>query len=189
MAADILLFKANEVPIGKDQVSHLEMAKDIAQRFNHHHKKTLVEPEGVLYKNIDVILGLDGRKMSKSYDNTIPLCCSEKKLHKLIKGIITDSADRNSPKDPDTSTIYHYYKNFASSTESEKFHKELREGMAWGDAKEELFQVMNKELTPIRDQYEYHMEHLSLVEDMLEDGGLRAKFTANMNMLDLKGRM
>jgi len=182
MAADILLFKANAVPVGKDQIQHLEMAKDIAQIFNNHHPKTLTLPEGKLNPNSEVILGLDGRKMSKSYDNTIPLCCSEKKLHKLVKGIATDSVDRYAPKDPDNSTIYHYYKNFTSPTEAEKFHAALRGGMAWGDAKEELFQVMNTELSPVREQYEYYMGHKDTLDNLLADGGLRAKKTAKMSM-------
>ena len=189
MAADIILFKANVVPIGKDQCQHIEIARDIAQRFNHHHNKALVLPAGMLDPNIDVIQGLDGRKMSKSYDNTIPLCCPEKKLHKLIKGITTDSADRYAPKDPDSSTIYHYYKNFTSTGEQEKMHKALREGMAWGDAKEELFQVMNKELTPIREQYDFYMGNTQKIDEILGRGRERAGNEAKKNMLEIKERM
>ena len=183
------MFHADFVPVGKDQVQHIEIAREIAQRFNHRHKETFKKPLEIIEPNIDVILGLDGRKMSKSYNNTIPLCCSQKKLHKIIKGIPTDSADRYAPKNPETSLIYHYFKNFTSKKEQDLFYNELKEGMSWGDAKNKLFLVMDEALATIREKYDYYMGNTNLLDEILEKGSTVAKKIAERNMTYILERM
>ena len=144
MAADILLFDTNLVPVGKDQIQHVEIARSIASRINALYKtQVLVEPESLVVESVAVVPGLDGRKMSKSYDNTIPLFCSEKRLKKLVNRITTDSTGADGPKDPDNSLIFDYYKLFASDEEVETFAGQLRGGISWGEAKAELFEKIN----------------------------------------------
>lgn len=189
MAADILLFKADQVPVGLDQIQHIEIARDIAQRFNHRHKKALHLPKAEIIEGVETILGLDGRKMSKSYDNTIPLCCSEKKLKKLIKGIPTDSADRNAPKSTEDSLVCHYFKHFGSPSEVFNFELELKDGMAWGDAKEKLFQLMNTKLAPIRDEFDWYMNNTGRIDQILEGGRDKVRRIAKNNMEEILNKM
>jgi len=185
MASDILLFKANKVPVGLDQVQHIEITRDIARRINHQHKGALVLPEAEIEKDVETIYGLDGRKMSKSYNNTIPLCCPRNKLKKLINTIPTDSTDRNAPKNPDTSVIFHYFKHFATETETSSFRAALIEGLAWGEAKEALFKVMDHHLTPIREEYDWYMAHPERIDMILKGGKERASVIAKKNLEDI----
>ena len=155
MAADIILFDSDVVPVGKDQVQHIEMAQDIAQAVNANYgQQVLKVPQAAIQETVAVVPGLDGRKMSKSYNNTIPLFATEKELRKIIMRIVTNSQGVEEPKDPDASQIYIFYKLFASQEEQAALASRYREGgMGWGEAKEELFRVINRELSPLRERY------------------------------------
>ena len=141
MAADILMFNAHKVPVGRDQTQHIEMARDMAGRFNHIYKGDYFTlPEAIVDEKVEVLRGLDGRKMSKSYDNTIPLFVSEKKLLKLVRKIKTNSLEPGEPKDPDTCTLFQIYSAFATEEESLDMRRRYAEGIGWGDAKNEVFE-------------------------------------------------
>jgi len=144
MAADILAFNANKVPVGRDQIQHIEMARDIAARFNHLFGQHFVLPEAVVAEDDSAILkGLDGRKMSKSYNNTIPLFDTEKKLKKGINKIVTNLLEPGEPKDPNGSTVFDIYKAFATEEQTAEMRQKFAEGIAWGEAKKELFELIN----------------------------------------------
>lgn len=175
MAADILLFNASHVPVGKDQTQHLEIARDIAQRFNHHYGDTFVLPETVIQANGDVLLGLDGRKMSKSYNNTIPLFLAEKPLQKHINKIRTNLLEPGEAKDPDTSTVFQIWKAFASPEQTDAMRIRFSEGIAWGQAKKELFGLINDELREARERYQQLMEKPSEIEEILQNGARKAR--------------
>jgi tryptophanyl-tRNA synthetase len=180
MAADIILFDSDVVPVGKDQVQHVEMAQDIAQAVNFNYKsEVLTVPQAVVQESVAVVPGLDGRKMSKSYGNTIPLFCPEKQLRKLIMRIVTNSQGVEEPKDPDTSQIYLLYKLFAAAEEQQALAARYRAGgMGWGDAKEELFRVVNRELTPLRERFEAIMADPAALDKTLEQGAEKARHIA-----------
>ena len=150
MAADILMFKTNEVPVGRDQVQHLEMARDIAQRFNHHYGDLFELPEAVVDEHVAVLPGLDGRKMSKSYNNTIPLWLPEKQLRKAILQIVTNSLEPGAAKDPDDSTLYAIYAAFATPQQRAEMRQAYADGIAWGEAKQLTFELIDRELAPAR---------------------------------------
>jgi tryptophanyl-tRNA synthetase len=177
MAADILLFDAHLVPVGKDQVQHVEMAQDIAQAVNFNYKAELLRaPEAFIQERVAVVPGLDGRKMSKSYGNTIPLFAPEKELRKLIMRIVTNSQAVEEPKDPDTSQIFLLYKLFAAAEEQQALAARYRAGgMGWGEAKEELFQVVNRELTPLREKFEAIMADIPALDAVLARGAEKAR--------------
>ncbi|NNC65652.1 MAG: tryptophan--tRNA ligase, partial [Gammaproteobacteria bacterium] len=170
MAADILMFKAGKVPVGKDQIQHVEMARDIAQRFNHHFGETFVLPEAQVGENIAVLPGLDGRKMSKSYDNTIPLFVNEKKLRKLIMKIKTNSQEPGEPKDPDDSTLFTIYKAFATEEETAAMRARYAEGIGWGEMKQTLFEYINDHIKPAREEYQRLIDDPAMVEQELQKG-------------------
>ncbi len=174
MAADILLFNSKYVPVGQDQKQHVEMARDIAKAFNKRYGYTFVVPEELINKEVATIYGLDGRKMSKSYNNTIPLFCEEAKVKKLIASIKTDSTLPTDPKSTDC-TVFNLYKLFASRQEVEQMTKRFSTGISWADAKSELFNVINRELLPMRDKYNYYKSHYSEVEKLLQEGSIRAQ--------------
>ena len=175
MAADILMFKANKVPVGKDQIQHVEMARDIAQRFNHHFGETFVLPEAQVGENIAVLPGLDGRKMSKSYDNTIPLFIEEKKLRKLIMKIKTNSQEPGEPKDPDDSTLFAIYRAFATEDEAVAMRTRYAEGIGWGEMKQMLFEYISDHLKDMRQEYERLLAAPDHVENVLIEGAERAR--------------
>ena len=175
MAADIIMFKANKVPVGRDQKQHVEMARDIAQRFNHHYGELLVPPEPVISDDTAVLAGLDGRKMSKSYDNTIPLFATEKKLRKLIMKIKTNSLEPGEPKDTKGSTLYDIYRAFATPAEVKEVEKRYAEGIAWGEMKQLLFEYINEHIKPARAEYDRLMADPAIVEDELLKGAERAR--------------
>jgi len=158
MTADILMFNANEVPVGKDQTQHLEMARDIAARFNHHFGEHFVMPQTIVAEDQAVLPGLDGRKMSKSYNNTIPLWLPEKKLRKHIMKIKTNLLEPGQPKDPYDSFVFDIYKAFATKHHTETFKQAFADGIAWGAAKQELFELINNELAEPRKRYNELME-------------------------------
>ncbi len=175
MSADILMFKATKVPVGRDQKQHVEMARDVAQRFNHHYGDVLVLPEAVIGDNTAVLAGLDGRKMSKSYNNTIPLFAPEKRLRKLIMKIKTNSLEPGEPKEIEGSTLYDIYKAFASDEETHEIEKSYADGIAWGEMKQLLFDCINEHLKPVRDEYERLIANPAIVEAELQKGAARAR--------------
>lgn len=178
MAADILLFSANEVPVGGDQIQHLEMTRDIAQKFNRIYKTDLFCLPKTLGRKEIIIPGLDGRKMSKSYDNTIPLFSDPKTLRKLVMKIKTDSSPPEEPKDPKDSLIFEIYAHFAGQEEIDSFRKRYLEGIGWGEAKEILFEKLNDFLKDKRDIYNYYMEEDSPLNKILEEGKEKARAVA-----------
>jgi len=175
MAADILMFKSTKVPVGRDQKQHVEMARDIAQRFNHHYGDILVLPEPVIDDNTAVLSGLDGRKMSKSYNNTIPLFEPEKKLRKLIMKIKTNSLEPGEPKDTEGSTLFEIYRAFATPDETRAMVERFAEGIAWGETKQLLFELINEQLKPARDEYDRLINDPAEVERELRQGAEKAR--------------
>ncbi len=175
MAADILMFNATHVPVGKDQTQHLEMARDIAQRFNHHYGEHFVLPETVVQDNGDVLQGLDGRKMSKSYNNTIPLFLAEKQLKKAINKIKTNLLEPGEPKDADSSTVFKMWQAFATQEQTAYMREQFAKGIAWGQAKKELFELINSELYEARSRYEALMASPQILEDTLQEGAQKAR--------------
>ncbi|NNC78351.1 MAG: tryptophan--tRNA ligase [Woeseiaceae bacterium] len=175
MAADILMFRASRVPVGRDQKQHVEMARDVAQRFNHHYGDILVLPEAVIDDSTAVLSGLDGRKMSKSYNNTIPVFAPEKKLRKLIMKIKTNSLEPGEPKDTADSTLFDIYKAFATQDESAAIAKQYESGIAWGEMKQVLFEYINDQISPARAEYERLIADPTIVEAELKKGAERAR--------------
>jgi tryptophanyl-tRNA synthetase len=180
MAADILLFDADIVPVGRDQTQHVEMAQDIAGAVNFNYKEELLKiPEADVRENVAIIPGLDGRKMSKSYGNTIPLFSSEADLRKIIMRIVTNSQSVDEPKDPDNSQIFALYKLFADSGEQAALAAcYCSGGMSWGEAKEELFRVANRELLPMRERFDALIAEPERLDRILKDGAERARVIA-----------
>ena len=175
MAADILVFRSTKVPVGRDQKQHVEMARDIAQRFNHHYGAVLVIPEPVIDDCTAVLTGLDGRKMSKSYDNTIPIFTSEKQLIKLIMKIKTNSLEPGEPKETNDSTLFEIYKAFATPAETKAIEKRYVEGIAWGEMKQVLFEYINDHIKPAREEYQRLIDNPSDVEAVLRHGAEKAR--------------
>lgn len=178
MAADILMFNAHKVPVGKDQIQHIEMARDIAGKFNHTYEELFVLPEAQVDEETQLIPGLDGRKMSKSYDNTIPLFCSSDELRTLINRIKTDLREPGEPKDADTSTLFQLYNLFASADESAVMRRQFENGIAWGEAKRELHAFLDAKLTAPRARYNELMNDMGAVEEVLLKGAQKARAEA-----------
>ena len=173
MAADILMFNAHKVPVGRDQIQHVEMARDIAQRFNHlfgNGREFFTLPEAVIEESVATLPGLDGRKMSKSYDNTIPLFGGAKELKAAIARIVTDSRLPGEPKDPDNSHLFTLYQAFATAQQQADFRQELLDGLAWGDAKQRLFELLDNELGQARELYHQLIAKPAELEDILQAG-------------------
>jgi tryptophanyl-tRNA synthetase len=177
MAADIILFDSDVVPVGKDQVQHIEMAQDIAQAVNANYKQQVLKiPQAAVQESVAVVPGLDGRKMSKSYGNTIPLFAPEKELRKLIMRIVTNSQGVDESKDPETSQIFLLYKLFANQDEQAALAARYRAGgMGWGEAKEELFRVVNRELSPLRERFEALIANPAELDRILARGAEKAR--------------
>jgi tryptophanyl-tRNA synthetase len=175
MAADILMFKSTKVPVGRDQKQHVEMTRDIAQRFNHHYGELFAIPDAVISDDTAVLQGLDGRKMSKSYDNTIPLFADEKRLRKLIMKIKTNSLEPGEPKETEDSTLFQIYKAFASASETAEIEKRYAEGIAWGEMKQELFEYINERIRPARKEYQRLLDDPVIVEQELLKGAEKAR--------------
>jgi len=175
MAADILMFSAHKIPVGRDQIQHVEMARDIAQRFNHNFSDVFTLPEAVVDDSVAVLQGLDGRKMSKSYNNTIPLFESEKRLRKSINKIKTNLLEPGDPKDPDDSTVFQVWSAFADPAEIERMRLEFEGGIAWGEAKKQLFERINDELAPARERFSELMDDPGHIESVLKAGAERAR--------------
>ena len=175
MAADILMFNATHVPVGADQIQHLEMTRDIAARFNHIYKKTFELPEAIIQSKKDTVPGIDGQKMSKSYGNIIPLLSSEKQLKKSIAKIVTNSLEPGDPKDPSTCTVFKLYKYFASDELLKEFENDYKDGIGWGDAKNKLFNIVNNEMLPIREKFMSLESDKNLLNDLLQDGSKKVR--------------
>ncbi|MBQ8909107.1 MAG: tryptophan--tRNA ligase, partial [Clostridia bacterium] len=181
MAADILMFNSDFVPVGLDQKQHIEIARDIANSFNNKYGKILTEPNDLIQESCPSLVGLDGRKMSKSYGNTIPLFSTENELKKKINRIVTDSRLPGEPKDIDC-TLNKIYKLFATEAQQKEFDQKLLAGLGWGDAKKELFEIANEYIKPMREKFYYYQENKHLVDEILAKGAERARAVAKANL-------
>ncbi|AZF19694.1 tryptophan--tRNA ligase [Pseudomonas sp. R3-52-08] len=189
MAADILMFNAHKVPVGRDQIQHVEMARDIGQRFNHlfgNGKEFFTMPEALIEESVATLPGLDGRKMSKSYDNTIPLFTSAKDMKEAISRIVTDSRAPGEAKDPDTSHLFTLYQAFASKAQEQELRSELLQGLGWGEAKNRLFQLLDGQLGEARERYHQLMSRPSDMEDLLLVGAKKARAVAAPFLAELR---
>ncbi len=186
MGADILLFNAHKVPVGRDQVQHIEMARDMAYSFNHRYGQHFVAPEAAIEDNVATLPGLDGRKMSKSYDNTIPMFAPRDQLHKLINSIVTDSKAPGEPKSPDGSALFQIYQAFASIGETEALRQAYANGIAWGDAKQTVFERIDHEIAPMRAAYQALMDNPAKIEAILKTGAAKARAIATPFMTQLR---
>ena len=189
MAADILLFNADQVPVGRDQVQHIEMARDIGARFNHLYGEHFTLPKAVIEEHVATLPGLDGRKMSKSYDNTIPLFYGRNELKKLIAGIVTDSRMPGEPKDADASNVFELFRAFASTEETVAMRKAFADGLGWGDAKQQLFERIDAEIAPLRERYEALIAEPAKIEAQLRHGAEKTRAIAKPLLVKLRDAM
>ena len=178
MAADILLFKAHSVPVGRDQVQHIEMARDFGARFNHLYGDHFVLPEAAIEESVATLPGLDGRKMSKSYDNTIPLFAKPAELKKLIFSMVTDSRAPGEAKDTQGSALFQLYQAFATPAQTEAFAQAFADGIGWGDAKQALFERVDADVAPMRARYDELIAKPVEIEAILREGALKARKVA-----------
>ncbi|STZ08361.1 Tryptophan--tRNA ligase [Moraxella caprae] len=189
MSADILMFNATHVPVGKDQIQHIEMARDIAGTFNFKYKELFTLPTAVTDENTPLLTGLDGRKMSKSYGNTIPLFGDgnptidpQKALKKAIGQIVTNSQAPEEPKNPDECNIFEIYKAFATPDEINALAEHYRRGIGWGEAKEILFNKIDGEIAPMREKYAHLMANPKELEEILQMGAVKARRVAQKQL-------
>lgn len=178
MAADILMFNAHQVPVGRDQIQHIEMARDMASSFNHLYGEHFTLPEAAIEDHVATLPGLDGRKMSKSYDNTIPLFAPREQLKKLITGIVTDSRAPGEPKETEGSALFQLYQAFASAEETTALAQAYASGIAWGDAKQVLFERLDTEIAPMRTVYDELIQNPAQIEKTLKMGAEKARAVA-----------
>ena len=186
MAADILMFKAHKVPVGRDQVQHIEMARDMAASFNHLYGEHFVLPEAQIEEHVATLPGLDGRKMSKSYDNTIPLFAPREQLRKLVASIVTDSRAPGEPKEVEGSALFQIYQAFASPEETEALRAAFARGIAWGEVKQLVFERIDQTLAPLRARYEALIQDPARIEATLRAGAERARAIATPFMRELR---
>ncbi len=186
MGADIVMFNAHKVPVGRDQVQHLEMARDMAASFNHRYGVHFVLPEVVIEESVALLPGTDGRKMSKSYDNHIPLFAPRAQLRKLIAGIVTDSRAPGEPKQVEGSALFQIYQAFATEDESASLRQQYADGISWADAKQCVFERLDQEITPMRERYESLLRDPASIEDMLIAGAAKARAIATPFMGQLR---
>jgi tryptophanyl-tRNA synthetase len=188
MAADILAFDAHQVPVGRDQIQHIEMARDLGQRFNHlHGREFFVLPEALIEEQVATLPGLDGRKMSKSYDNTIPLFAGGKKqLRETIMRIVTDSRAPGEPKNPDDCALFTIFRAFASEAETAAFRQALLDGIGWGEAKQQLYERVETDVAPMRERYERFMADPAAIEAILQQGAQKARAIATPKIAALR---
>jgi tryptophanyl-tRNA synthetase len=175
--------------MGRDQKQHVEMARDIAQRFNHHYGETFVLPEPVIGEHTAVLKGLDGRKMSKSYNNTIPLFADEKRLRKLVMKIKTNSLEPGEPKDTADSTLFDIYKAFATEEETRDIEERFAGGIGWGEMKQLLFEYINEQLKPAREEYERLIANPGVVEAELRRGAEKARERSAPFLAEIRDRI
>ena len=186
MGADILMFKAHKVPVGRDQIQHIEMARDMAASFNHLYGEHFVLPEAAIDDHVATLPGLDGRKMSKSYDNTIPLFSGREQLKKLIGGILTDSRTPGEQKEVEGSALFQIYQAFATADETAALRQAYADGIAWGDAKQLLLERVDQVIAPMRAQYEELIHHPARIEQTLLAGAERARALAAPFLRELR---
>ncbi|HEX4854955.1 tryptophan--tRNA ligase [Arenimonas sp.] len=186
MAADILMFRAHSVPVGRDQIQHIEMARDFGARFNHLYGEHFVLPEAAIEENVATLPGLDGRKMSKSYDNTIPLFAPRAELKKLIFSIVTDSRAPGEPKDTEGSALFQLHQAFSTPEQSAAFARAFAEGIGWGEAKQALFERIDAEVAPMREKYEALMAKPIEIEAILREGAIKARRIATPLLAELR---
>ena len=175
MGADILLFNAHKVPVGRDQIQHIEMARDMAHSFNYRYGEHFVAPEAEIEESVATLPGLDGRKMSKSYDNTIPLFATRAELKKLINGIVTDSRAPGEAKSTEGSALFQIFQAFASAEETAALSQAYQNGIAWGDAKQVVFERIDREIAPMREAYLALMNDPAKIEAILMAGAIKAR--------------
>jgi tryptophanyl-tRNA synthetase len=179
MAADILMFNAHDIPVGRDQIQHIEMARDMAQRFNHIYKGQYFNlPEARIDEETSILSGLDGRKMSKSYNNTIPLFETEKKLLKLIRKVKTNSLEPGEPKETEGCTLFQIWQAFATADQTTDMRQRYENGIGWGEMKNDLFELVNDHLKEPRARYEELMQDMGYVEEVLKKGADKARAEA-----------
>ena len=186
MGADILMFNAHQVPVGRDQVQHIEMARDMAHSFNHRYGEHFVAPEAAIEDHVATLPGLDGRKMSKSYDNTIPLFAPRDQLKKLIGSIVTDSSAPGEPKTVEGSTLFQIYQAFASASETEALRQAYAAGISWADAKHLVFERIDQEIAPMRASYQALIDNPAKIEAVLQAGAAKARAIATPFMGQLR---
>ncbi len=190
MAADILIYDSTHVPVGQDQKQHLEMTRDLALRFNHVYGETFVIPEALIEKEVATIPGIDGQKMSKSYNNTIPLFAEEKKLKKLVMKIVTDSLPVEAQKNPEHCRIFALFKFFSSEQEQKELAKQYQKGgMGYGEAKQICFEAINRELKDARDKYVSFRQDLKTLDGILEQGRDDARKVAQSVMTRVRNKI
>lgn len=187
MAADILLYRSTLVPVGADQKQHVEMTRDVAATFNHRFGETFPLPEPLIEESTGVIPGLDGRKMSKRYNNYIGLFEPTKDIKAGIMRIVTDSKSVADVKDPETCNVFQLYKHFASADEQAELRaRYVAGGMGYGDAKKTLFEAVEREVAPLRDRYNDYISRPDFLQDVLKDAGARARKIAAETMTDVR---
>jgi tryptophanyl-tRNA synthetase len=186
MAADILMFKAHKIPVGRDQVQHIEMARDIAQSFNHLYGEHLVLPEAAIDESVALLPGLDGRKMSKSYDNIIALFAPREQMRKQIAGIVTDSRAPGEPKEVEGSALFQIYQAFASPEEARQLRQAYAQGISWSDAKQLLFERIDREIAPMRERHDALIRNPAELEKVLSAGAAKARAIATPFMAELR---
>jgi tryptophanyl-tRNA synthetase len=186
MAADILMFKAHKIPVGRDQVQHIEMARDIASSFNHLYGEHLVLPEAAVDDTVALLPGTDGRKMSKSYDNVIPLFAPREAMRKQIMGIVTDSSAPGEPKKVEGSALFQIFEAFASKEETQQLRREYERGISWADAKQFLFERIDREIAPMREKYDALVADPAQIERILQRGAEKATALSQPLMVELK---
>ena len=186
MGADILMFKAHKVPVGRDQIQHIEMARDMASSFNHLYGEHFVLPEAVIEESVALLPGLDGRKMSKSYDNTIALFAPAAQMRKQISAIVTDSKAPGEPKATEGSALFQIYQAFASTEETAAMARAYGDGIGWGDAKQMLFERINREIAPMREHYQALIDNPAQMDKILRAGADKARQLATPFMGELR---
>ena len=186
MGADILMFKAHKVPVGRDQIQHIEMARDMASSFNHLYGEHFVLPEAVVEESVALLPGLDGRKMSKSYDNTIPLFAPAAQMRKQIASIVTDSKAPGEAKNTEGSALFQIYQAFASAEETAALAQAYADGIAWGDAKKVLFERIDREIAPMRAQYQELINNPAKLDQILLAGADKARQMATPFIKELR---
>jgi tryptophanyl-tRNA synthetase len=190
MAADILLYDANIVPVGKDQLQHLEITRDIANSFNHLYGETFVVPDAKIEENVMIVPGTDGQKMSKSYNNFINIFLPEKELKKVVMSIVTDSTPMEEPKNPDTCNVFNLYKLVGTTLQTEELRaKYLAGNFGYGHAKTALFEVLLDKFAKAREKYNYLMANPSEIEIELKNGAAKAAAIANPVLARVRAKL
>lgn len=190
MAADILMYDANIVPVGKDQLQHIEMTRDVASRFHAQFGETFVMPEGKIQQDTMYVPGTDGHKMSKSKGNLINIFQPDKALRKQIMGIKTDSTPMEDPKDPDTDNVFALYKILGSKEQIAQMRSNYKGGnYGYGHAKQALYEVILEKFGPAREKFDYYMSHLDEIDHALEIGAGKAKKVADVVLNRVRGKV